>query len=482
MIRNDMARTSLACCAVVIGGFAVSAVTASTAAAATTVGSPSLSSSGTDFLTCITAPCVLVQDQIDGADVATPKGVITSWSVRNAAGTIALRVLRKRSGEYVAGELHATNISESADETGSGSDSAPEIFDARQPVEAGDYIGITLVSGSEIGYLSGSGDERLFEVDGDPTLTNVDSTTPYNLETLVSASVEPDADGDGFGDESQDGCPSRADTQAACPVASPPPPFIPPPPPFVPPVSTAATTKVRLGSRSATFKLGKASVKLKNPNAVGVKGKLSLKLRKKVVGSRSYSLAAGAAGTIKVKLAQAARKRIAKQGKVKLSLRITAKGATGKTFNTAATLTVKKAPRKQAQPQPQPQPQPVPDSGSSLDGKYEKDPDSGPNIRFTVTGGGRRIVNLTGSIAGACFIREPFSGNIRTEFRALFAAMESMEVAADGSFSGSQELEGTTTEITDGQLAGGSATATISVRSGGCQSGKQNFKSLRTGP
>jgi len=476
MIRNEMARTSLACCAVVIGGFAVSAVTASTAAAATTVGSPSLSSSGTDFLTCTTAPCVLVQDQIDGADVATPKGVITSWSVRNAAGTIALRVLRERSGEYVAGELHATNISESAGETSGGSDSAPESFDARQPVEAGDYIGITLVSGSEIGYLSGSGDERLFEIDGDPTLTNVDSTTPYNLETLVSASVEPDADGDGFGDESQDGCPSRADTQAACPVAPPPPPFVPPPPPFVPPVSTAATTKVRLGSRSATFKRGKASVKLKNPNAVGVKGKLSLKLRKKVVGSRSYSLAAGAAGTIKVKLAQAARKRIARQGKVKLSLRITAKGATGATFKTAATLTVKKAPRKQAQPTP------APDSGSSLDGKYEKDPDSGPNIRFTVTGGGRRIINLTGSVGGACFVREPFSGNIRTEFRALFAAMESMEVAADGSFSGSQELEGTTTEITDGQLAGGSATATISVRSGGCQSGKQNFKSLRTGP
>jgi len=424
---------------------------------------------------------VLVQDQIDGADVATPKGVITSWSVRNTAGTIALRVLRERPGEYVAGELHATNVSESADETGSGSDSAPESFDARQPVEAGDYIGITLVSGSEIGYLSGSGDERLFEVDGDPTLTNVDSTTPYNLETLVSASVEPDADGDGFGDESQDGCPSRADTQAACPVAPPPPPFVPPPPPFVPPVSTAATTKVRLASRSATFKRGKASVKLKNPNAVRVKGKLSLKLGKKVAGSRSYSLEATAAGTIKVKLAKVVRKRIGRRGKVKLTLRLTAKGVTGKTFKTAAKLTVKK-PAKRRVNKPTPTPTPTPDTGSSLDGKYEKAPDSGPNIRFTVTGGGRRIVNLTGSVGGACFIREPFSGNIRTEFRALFAAMESMDVAADGSFSGSQELEGTTTEVTDGQLAGGIATATISVRSGGCQTGKQNFKSQRTGP
>ena len=473
----------------VIGGFAVSAVAASPASAATTVGSPSLSSSGSTPVTCSTFPCVLVQDQIAGADVATPKGVITSWSVRNAGGTIALRVLRGRRDESVEGELHATNVSESADETGSGSDSAPQSFGSRQPVEAGDYIGITLVSGSSVGDLASSGDQ-LFEVDGDLALTDVDSTSPENFEALFSARVEPDADGDGFGDESQDACPSRADVQAACPVASPPPPFVPPapafvppPPAFVPPASTAATAKVRLGSRSATFKRGKAAIKLKNANAVGVKGKLSLKLGKKVVGSRSYSLAAGVAQAVKVKLAKAARKRIGRRGKVKLSLIVTAKGATGKTFKTAAQLTVKKATRRKVnrRAEPQPTPQPTPDSGSSLDGKYEKDPNSGPNIIFSVTGGGRRIVDLRGSIAGTCYRYVPFSG-VEHDFRALFPAIASIDVAADGSFSGSQELEGTTTEVTDGKLAGGIATGTISVRSSGCQSGKQNFKSRRTGP
>ena len=479
MIRNERARKSLACCAVVIGGFAVSAVTASTAAAATTVGSPSLSSSGTDFLTCTTAPCVLVQDQIDGADVATPKGVITSWSVRNAAGTIALRVLRERSGEYVAGELHATHISESADETGSGSDSAPESFDARQPVEAGDYIGITLVSGSEIGYLSGSGDERLFEVDGDPTPTNVDSTTPYNLETLVSASVEPDADGDGFGDESQDGCPSRADTQAACPVAPPPPPFVPPPPPFVPPVSTAATAKVRLGSRSATFKRGKASIRLANPNAARVSGKVKLRLGKKLVGSRAYSLAAGASGTIKVKLANAARKRIRKRGKVSLSLSLTAKGATGRSFKTTAKLTVRKA----AKPKPKkPQPTEETDDGKgAFDGKYAGAEGSGPKLSFTVTDRGRRIVTLTGSVGGYCSTYVPFQG-VRSEFRTLFAGIDSLAVAADGTFAGTETHSDTTTEITNGKLAGGVATGTVKVNRSGCISGAQAFTSNRTGP
>jgi hypothetical protein len=133
-------------------------------------------------------------------------------------------------------------------------------------------------------------------------------------------------------------------------------------------------------------------------------------------------------------------------------------------------------------PPSQPQSQPQPDSSSPLDGKYEKDADSGPSIRFTVTGGGRRIIDLTGSVGGACYTREPFTNDIRTEFRALFAAMQSIDVAADGTFSGSQELEGTTTEITNGQLAGGVATGTISVRSGGCQTGKQEFRSRRTGP
>jgi hypothetical protein len=35
-------------------------------------------------------------------------------------------------------------------------------------------------------------------------------------ELLVQADIEPDADGDGFGDETQDGCPSQSTTEAAC--------------------------------------------------------------------------------------------------------------------------------------------------------------------------------------------------------------------------------------------------------------------------
>ena len=412
---------------------------------------------------------MLVLDRVDGADAATPPGVITSWSVRNASGTIALRVLRGR-GALVAGELHATNVTESADRTGNGLNSV-QTFQAHQGVEDGDYIGITMIAGSSIGDVHDPTDQ-IFEVNGDfaDFSDNVDSTAPENFEPLLSANVEADADGDGFGDETEDACPSNAATQGTCPVIK--------QTPFVPFVSTAATKKVGLGSKSAMFKAGKAAIKLTNGNAVGVKGKL--KLGKKVVGSKAYALAASAAGTFKVKLGKAARKRIGKRGKVKLALSLTAKGATGATFKTAAKLTVKKPPKKKKAKRKKAKPKRGGGGGSALDGKYGKD-SGGPDLRFTVTGGGRKIVNLTGSIGGYCSVYVPFGGGIRSEFKTMFPGMTSLPVAADGSFAGSQKLSDTTTEITNGKLAGGIATGKVKVTSPGCISGTQDFKSRRTG-
>ncbi len=446
-------------------------VGASPAVAATTVGSPHLSTQSDGDLFCDSPPCVIVLDKIDGDVVGTPKGVITSWSVRKALGTLQLRVLRNRPGEFVADELHATNINVSDEENGNGDDIV-RTFVTHMRVEAGDYIGAVADSGSKLGYLAGSPGDQNFEVnavDADVTSTNPETT----YEPLISARVEPDADNDGYGDESEDDCPSSAATHGACLVVADPE-F----PRFVAKVSTAATSKVALGSKSATFKGGKAYITLRNANAVRVKGKLKLKLGKKVVGSKAYALAAGATGTIKVKLAKAARKRIARRGKVKLSLGLTAKGATGKTFKTAAKLTVK-APKKAKKKKAKKKKQGGGGGGSSLDGKYVKD-SGGPSLRFTVTGGGRKIVNLTGTISGYCSTYVPFEG-VRSEYRTLFPGMTSLAVAADGTFAGSQKLSDTTTEITEGKLAGGIATGKVKVTSPGCISGVQSFRSRRSG-
>jgi hypothetical protein len=46
-------------------------------------------------------------------------------------------------------------------------------------------------------------------------------STDATGELLVQADIEPDADGDGFGDETQDGCPSQPTTQGACDNSAP---------------------------------------------------------------------------------------------------------------------------------------------------------------------------------------------------------------------------------------------------------------------
>jgi hypothetical protein len=46
------------------------------------------------------------------------------------------------------------------------------------------------------------------------------ASAPPGEELLMNADVEGDTDHDGFGDETQDACPSNPFTQAACPAAT----------------------------------------------------------------------------------------------------------------------------------------------------------------------------------------------------------------------------------------------------------------------
>jgi hypothetical protein len=68
-------------------------------------------------------------------------------------------------------------------------------------------------------------------------------------ELLVQATIEPDADGDGFGDETQDQCPSQAVTQGACV-----------PPPSLPRDTTPPTvSKLGVGGGTIAYTLSEAA-------------------------------------------------------------------------------------------------------------------------------------------------------------------------------------------------------------------------------
>ena len=60
-------------------------------------------------------------------------------------------------------------------------------------------------------------------------------------ELLVQADIEPDADGDGFGDETQDRCPSQSTTQAACDRTPP------------------TVSRLRVAGRTVRYRLSEAS-------------------------------------------------------------------------------------------------------------------------------------------------------------------------------------------------------------------------------
>jgi hypothetical protein len=89
-------------------------------------------------------------------------------------------------------------------------------FPARLAVKKGQHLAIDGPAGLVATYdSSGSKFSYAFApplADGAAARTS----NEFFGELLVQGTIEPDADRDGFGDETQDGCPSQASTQGAC--------------------------------------------------------------------------------------------------------------------------------------------------------------------------------------------------------------------------------------------------------------------------
>jgi hypothetical protein len=149
-----------------------------------------------------------------GPIVGAPSaGVITSWSFEatNAAPTppMKLKVLRAAASGYTtiySGPLVNVALGE------------VNTFPVRIPVQAGDLIG-NYYSDLTYSYRNdlGTGYHGIEAFVDAP----VGSTDPYadnnNLDVDLAAALEPDADADGYGDETQDLCPSDASRHTACP-------------------------------------------------------------------------------------------------------------------------------------------------------------------------------------------------------------------------------------------------------------------------
>jgi hypothetical protein len=141
----------------------------------------------------------------------------------------------------------------------------------RIPVQSGDLLGNSLFategSASVLAAFfcetENPGDEAAF-IAGNPVIGSTVSTlgNEPEIQNPITVTVEPDADGDGFGDETQDKCPTDASTQGACPA-----PKVAPAP--LPPTTLSASAAAKKGlvtvaltsSAQATVTVG-GSVKL----------------------------------------------------------------------------------------------------------------------------------------------------------------------------------------------------------------------------
>jgi hypothetical protein len=154
-----------------------------------------------------------------------PYGVITSWSFQGYSpnpGTGRLFVWRPTAApdRFIYVDSTGTETFQLG--------GVVSTFGTRLPVQVGDVLGMLapqpcLLGGP--GVLPAGDEVRFFPSETEPPKGSTQTTTDVlsGFRILIAANVEPDSDRDGFGDETQDQCPTDATIQGSCPQVPAPP-------------------------------------------------------------------------------------------------------------------------------------------------------------------------------------------------------------------------------------------------------------------
>ena len=151
--------------------------------------------------------------------VMTRAGILTTWRWAGSTGATGARA---RAVVFrPAGTGTWTVVARSASSTLRSSTTLA--YPTRLKVRAGDVLGLTVELGasSAVGcwYSAGPGDAFSFTFAVAPAVgasfTPAQGTVP-NARLAIAADLEPDADRDGYGDVTQDRCPTQATAGAAC--------------------------------------------------------------------------------------------------------------------------------------------------------------------------------------------------------------------------------------------------------------------------
>jgi hypothetical protein len=204
----------------------IALVLAAPASASVTIGS-NLQSTPDPIGPCVALPntasdCTLANTTLPQANraadgISSPiDGVVTRWNVKSGGGTFSARLRVIRGQGIVAISQPVSFPTPPA-----------QPFETRLPISVGDVVGLDVIYPSSLSpsqaLVTATPNNTAFEQWNNPPDQGDmgPPTTNTMTEVLVNAVIELDADHDGYGDETQDQCPTDATTQGPCPQPPP---------------------------------------------------------------------------------------------------------------------------------------------------------------------------------------------------------------------------------------------------------------------
>jgi len=407
----------------VVAALAATALTLPAGArAATTIGtSPDAALETAQLFGCAPDPtCTLGQERLSNEALRVPtvggsdRAVVVSWRIRGQGGQARLR--RLGGGATAPLALPAA----------AGTQSAP----AQLAVAAGDQLVVDLDGGAAIaGEPDVIGGDAYVVQRWTPALADGETRAPAATQQawlFYEATLEPDRDGDGLGDETQDSCvacdqgggdrgggdPGGGDRGGGGERA--------PDDPYA--AIRKRGPRVKIAAKATATRAGAASLTLTNPYDFTLTGRLVAKAGRRAAGSARVTLKPGASATVRLKLSAAARRTLTSKRSVKLTLTATLRAAAGRAGTTRRTVAVKLggAPRRA----PARAPTGRTPGGAGFDGTYRA-PDG-----YTLVVQRGFVLSFSGTITTYC---TETSRQKRVAF-GMFGDDPDPKVAADGSF------------------------------------------------
>ncbi|HWM55308.1 MAG TPA: hypothetical protein VNO20_07970 [Solirubrobacterales bacterium] len=165
-----------------------------------------------------TYACLRVQTVVAGTPTRAPfDGVVVRWRMLAApVGSYRVRVL----GPLAGSTDYSILGSSAAESVPSAPFGAITTYETRVSIPAGGYVALLPPQFTTQPFRTPPLPGSIYtQVNDGPqgSERDVDGTSSGAGEPLYDADIEPDADRDGFGDVSQDACPSDGSAQGACP-------------------------------------------------------------------------------------------------------------------------------------------------------------------------------------------------------------------------------------------------------------------------